>query len=123
MKRMSFHRGDAEDAEVSQREEGASLFSLLFSAKPLRPCGALLSAILIMALLIPLPVGEAQTQTANNVQQDQSWNRRVAGAGDYQIVLEVSGRVEVSRFFKMLDPLDLRSVCDAKREAERRGVL
>src|SRR6266540_1206084 len=75
------------------------------------------------ALLIALQVGEAQTQTANNTQQYQGWNRRVAGAGDYQIVLEVSGRVEVSRFFKMPDPLDLRSICDAKREAERRAIL
>src|SRR5262245_54876296 len=83
----------------------------------------ILPIILLPALLIALPIGQAQTQTANNVQQDQSWNRRVAGAGDYQIVLEVSGRVEVSRFFKMPDPLDLRSICDAKREAERRAIL
>jgi tetratricopeptide (TPR) repeat protein len=124
---MSFHHRDAEDAEVSQREgeriEKRLLHSIFLSAKPLRLCGALLSAILLLALLIALPVGEAQTQTGNNTQQSQSWNRRVAGAGDYQIVLEVSGRVEVSRFFKMPDPLDLRSVCDAKREAERRAIL
>src|SRR6266545_8330581 len=75
------------------------------------------------SLLIALAVGEAQTQTGNDTQQGWSWNRRVAGAGDYQIVLEVSGRVEVSRFFKMPDPLDLRSVCEAKREAERRAIL
>ena len=75
------------------------------------------------ALLISLPIGQAQTQTADNTQLYQGWNRRVAGTGDYQIVLEVSGRVEVSRFFKMPDPLDLRSICDAKREAERRAIL
>jgi FG-GAP-like repeat/ASPIC and UnbV len=83
----------------------------------------ILLVILLPALLIALPVGEAQTQSGYNAQQDRSWNRRVAGAGDYQIVLEVSGRVEVSRFFKMPDPLDLRSICEAKREAERRAIL
>src|SRR5262249_20054593 len=62
-------------------------------------------------------------QSGSNSEQDRSWNRRVAGAGDYQIALEVSGRVEVSRFFKMPDPLDLRSICDARREAERRAIL
>src|SRR5262245_42816092 len=83
----------------------------------------ILPIILLPALLISMPVGEAQTQNGYNAQQDRSWNRRVAGAGDYQIALEVSGRVEVSRFFKMPDPLDLRSICDAKREAERRAIL
>src|SRR5262249_39832393 len=83
----------------------------------------ILPMILLPALLIAMPVGEAQTQNGYNAQQDRSGNRRVAGAGDYQIALEVSGRVEVSRFFKMPDPLDLRSICDAKREAERRAIL
>src|SRR5215468_7727911 len=82
-----------------------------------------LPIILLLALLIALPGGEAQTQSGNNTQQERSWNRRVPGAGDYQTVLEVSGRVEVSRFFKMPDPLDLRSICEAKREAERRAIL
>jgi tetratricopeptide (TPR) repeat protein len=76
----------------------------------------------LLALMIALPAGEAQTQSGNS-EQDRSWNRRVSGAGDYQIVLEVSGRVEVARFFKMPDPLDLRSICDAKREAERRAIF
>src|SRR5215831_12298071 len=142
MKSRSFHRRDAENAEVSQREvkkwrrgskKGAPLFALL-SAKPLRSprlCGEwgllkhylILPIVLLPALLIALPAGEAQSQTGNITQQDRSWNRRVAGAGDYQIVLEVSGRVELSRFFKMPDPLDLRSICEAKREAERRAIL
>jgi hypothetical protein len=56
-------------------------------------------------------------------QQDQSWNRRVKGAGDYQIVLEVSGRAETGIFFKMPDPLDLRAICNAKRESERRALV
>src|SRR5262245_1393364 len=107
-----------------------SIFSLL-SARPLRLWGErdllkhclILPVILLPALLIALPIGEAQTQNGSNVQQDGSWNRRVAGAGDYQIVLEVSGRVEISRFFKSPDPLDLRSICEAKREAERRSIL
>jgi hypothetical protein len=83
----------------------------------------ILPIVLLPALLIAMPAGEAQTRNDYNAQQDQSWNRRVPGAGDYQIALEVSGRVEVSRFFKIPDPLDLRSICDAKREAERRAIL
>jgi hypothetical protein len=83
----------------------------------------ILPIILLPALLISMPGGLAQTQSGSNSEQGRSWNRRVAGAGDYQIALEVSGRVEVSRFFKMPDPLDLRSICDARREAERRAIL
>ena len=56
----------------------------------------------------------AQTQTPN----DQTWNVRPAGAGDYQIVLEVSGRVEITRTLKRPDPLDLKGICDAKQTAE-----
>jgi len=52
----------------------------------------------------------------------QGWDRRPPGAGDYQTVLEVSGRVEVSRFFTPPDALDLGAVCAAKREAERRAL-
>jgi hypothetical protein len=56
-------------------------------------------------------------------QQERSWNRRPNDAGDYQIVLEVSGRVEVARLLKPPDPLDLRAICSAKREAERRAFV
>jgi hypothetical protein len=74
-------------------------------------------------LLIALSASVVRTQSGYNAQQDRSWNRRVAGAGDYQIALEVSGRIEVSRFLNTPDPLDLRSICEAKREAERRAIL
>lgn len=81
------------------------------------------SLIPLAILLIALSASVVWTQSGYNAQQDRSWNRRVAGAGDYQIVLEVSGRVEVSRFFKMPDPFNLRSICEAKSEAERRAIL
>lgn len=54
-------------------------------------------------------------------QQDQSWNRRVEGAGNYQIVLEVSGRVEIARSFKMPDPMNLRAICQEKKDSEERA--
>lgn len=54
--------------------------------------------------------------------QDQSWNRRITGAGDYQIVLEVSGRIETSRALKASNPLDLQSICAAKQEAEKSAL-
>jgi len=79
--------------------------------------------ILLLVLLIGLLAGPALMQSVQNTPPDQSWNRRPPGAGDYQIVLEVSGRVEVSRFFKPPDALDLRSICEAKREAERRAFV
>lgn len=63
------------------------------------------------------------TRTQDRAPQDQSWNRRVEGAGDYQTVLEVSGRIEITRAMKTTDPLDLKSICQAKRDAERRAFL
>jgi tetratricopeptide (TPR) repeat protein len=55
--------------------------------------------------------------------RDPGWNRRPDGAGEYQIVLEVSGRVEVARALKPPNPLDLKAICAAKQEAERRAFL
>ncbi len=78
-----------------------------------------LIAFLLLLVILPVTIIPGQNRGA----EDQSWNRRVAGAGDYQIVLEVSGRIEVSRHFKMPDPLDLRSICAAKQEAERRAFV
>ncbi len=54
--------------------------------------------------------------------QDQSWNRRIAGTGDYQIVLEVSGRVEITRALKLPSPLDLKAICAAKQTAETEAL-
>ncbi len=65
----------------------------------------------------------ANAMTQDRASQDQSWNRRVAGAGDYQNVLEVSGRVEITRAMKMPDALDLKAICQAKQDAERRAFL
>jgi hypothetical protein len=55
--------------------------------------------------------------------QDQSWNRRIAGTGDYQIVLEVSGRIETTRTLKLPNPLDLKAICAAKQAAENEARL
>ncbi|MGH9799753.1 MAG: FG-GAP repeat domain-containing protein, partial [Blastocatellia bacterium] len=65
----------------------------------------------------------ASVRTQDRAPQNQSWNRRIAGAGDYQTVLEVSGRIEITRAMKMPDPLDLKSICSAKQDAERRAFL
>jgi hypothetical protein len=73
--------------------------------------------------LVGLISGLALTQSSQNAPQDQSWNRRVVGAGDYQIVLEVSGRIEISRAFKMPDALNLRDICQAKLNSERSAFL
>lgn len=77
------------------------------------------SAVLILLAFAMIQLSDAQDRAP----QDQSWNRRVEGAGDYQTVLEVSGRVEITRAFKMPDALDLKSICQAKQDAERRAFL
>jgi hypothetical protein len=49
---------------------------------------------------------------------EKTWSRRPAGAGDYQIVLEVSGRNELFRFnTPPSDTRSLRSICEARQEA------
>ena len=81
------------------------------------------SIFMFAALLAFALIQTAYVQTQDRAPQDQSWNRRVTGAGDYQTVLEVSGRVEITRAMKMPDPLDLKSICSAKQDAERRAFL
>ncbi|HWQ33520.1 MAG TPA: FG-GAP-like repeat-containing protein [Blastocatellia bacterium] len=81
------------------------------------------TVLLSLSLLLFLLFGTGLPQGSQNAPQDQSWNRRPPGAGDYQIVLEVSGRIELSRFFTPPDPLDLRAICNAKNEAERRAIV
>ncbi|HEY6553702.1 MAG TPA: hypothetical protein VI669_10110, partial [Vicinamibacteria bacterium] len=49
--------------------------------------------------------------------QDGTWNQRPPGAGDYQIVMEVSGRAQITPFRP--PPSDIRSleaICEARRE-------
>lgn len=53
--------------------------------------------ITALSLLLSFALAVAIGQSQDRAPQDQSWNRRVAGAGDYQVVLEVSGRVEITR--------------------------
>ncbi|MBS1788717.1 MAG: CRTAC1 family protein [Acidobacteria bacterium] len=84
------------------------------------------SIFILFSILASIVIGFVLTvpvQTQDRAPQDQSWNRRVSGAGEYQTVLEVSGRVEVTRAMKTPDPLDLKSICQAKQDAERRAFL
>jgi hypothetical protein len=54
---------------------------------------------------------------------DSAWNRRASGTGDYRTVMEVSGREEVARFMEPpADPEDLRSICEAKRQAPKVSI-
>ena len=75
---------------------------------------------ILLSLLLAWLAVSVFTQTGP---QDQSWNRRAAGAGEYQTVLEVSGRVETTRALKLPDALDLKAICSAKQDAERRAFL
>ena len=49
--------------------------------------------------------------------EGRAWNRRAPGAGDYQVVLEVSGRDEVARFLEPVAGNDLQRICSARQEA------
>ena len=64
------------------------------------------------------PARPAASPTGQEAPDDRTWNRRASGAGDYQTVLEVSGREEVGRFMERpSNPEDLRSICEAKQQA------
>jgi len=63
--------------------------------------------------------GSQGPPAAEGVPDVSNWNRRPPGAGDYQIVREVSGRAEVGRFLEIPPPgADLAAVCSARNEAE-----
>jgi tetratricopeptide (TPR) repeat protein len=60
--------------------------------------------------------GAQATETSPDL---SGWGRRAAGAGDYQIVVELSGRNEVSKYFGLSGSgANLRSICDMKTEAQ-----
>ncbi len=79
--------------------------------------------IIFSLLLAALLACATLSQDGRQIPDAQTWNLRAPGAGDYQVVLEVSGRVEVSRFFKQPDAADLGAICQSRREAERRAFL
>ena len=85
--------------------------------KIMRPFFFLLIAIVFVGGFVQA----VRVQTQDRALQDQSWNRRVAGTGNYQTVLEVSGRVEITRALKLPDGRDLKAICSAKQDAERRA--
>jgi ASPIC and UnbV/FG-GAP-like repeat len=85
--------------------------SLTFSFRPFRYF-RLFRFLVFSVLLLPTFAQSPSTP------QDQSWSRRISGTGDYQIVLEVSGRIETARALKAPNPLDLQSICAAKQAAE-----
>jgi hypothetical protein len=49
---------------------------------------------------------------------DRIWNLRGTGAGDFTVVVDVSGRNELAPFFVSRDPKDLRQICVASGETE-----
>jgi VCBS repeat protein/ASPIC/UnbV protein len=87
------------------------------------------AAALALAIALSLSAARQQTprppapQTGQEAPDDRTWNRRAPGAGDYKTILEVSGREEVYRFFERpSNPEDLRSICDAKRQAAKSAL-
>jgi hypothetical protein len=67
----------------------------------------------LIALTTTLAAGQRPTGPAAD-----AWSRRVAGAGEYDLVLEVSGRGELGLFLERPpDPQNLQSICDARQEA------
>lgn len=49
---------------------------------------------------------------------DPLWDRRATGAGDFQTVFEVSGRMEQAIYRVPADFRDLRSICQAQTQTE-----
>jgi hypothetical protein len=75
----------------------------------------MLAAILASAAAI----GTGQPSPPN----DRTWNRRPPGAGDYRIVMEVSGRDELAPYLDLPpNPEDLAAICKARREAIQIGI-
>ncbi len=83
---------------------------------------AAVAATVLAAAAQQRPPRAAQPDVQNEA-DDSTWNRRASGAGDYRTVMEVSGREEVARFMeKPTDPEDLRTICDAKRQAPKTSI-
>jgi len=78
------------------------------------------SGLTIASLLAAVAMaGSEGPPAAEGVPDVTNWNRRPPGAGDYQIVMEVSGRAEVARFLEVPPPgADLAGICAARKEAE-----
>jgi hypothetical protein len=92
----------------------------LFSFRLFRYFRVFRNLVFLPSIIVPFCVPRAFAQTPS---PDQSWNRRIAGTGDYQIVLEVSGRIETTRALKLPNPLDLKAICAAKQAAENEARL
>jgi hypothetical protein len=71
---------------------------------------------LSLGLLALLTVATGRGQEGRLSSDATTWNLRPAGAGDYRIVTEVSGRDQVAVFRVPSNPRDLRSVCAARTE-------
>lgn len=79
------------------------------------------SVKLIWLFILAVPVALAWGQVKRSEPDAQGWNRRVSGVGDYQVVVEVSGRVEVGQYLKRAISLELRENCDIRAEAVARA--
>src|SRR5260221_1751462 len=78
-----------------------------------RTCAAAASVLVVVATAR----GQGRP-AAEGVPDERDWNRRPPGAGDYQFVMEVSGRAEVGRVLDIPPPgADLQQICDARKEA------
>src|SRR5260221_577148 len=78
-----------------------------------RTCAAAASVLVVVATAR----GQGRP-AAEGVPDERDWNRRPPGAGDYQFVMEVSGRAEVGRVLDIPPPGGgLQQMRDARKEA------
>ena len=68
----------------------------------------------VLAVLMAASVLAGQQTTPS----DPLWDRRATGAGAFQTVFEVSGRMELSIHRVSSNPQDLKSICSAQSETE-----
>jgi len=89
--------------------------------------GALVGVLLLVSdpapgIVAPEPQAEGRGAFRSAGDED-TWNRSTEGAGDYEWVVEVSGRVQVARFLvPPSDARDLHAVCQVRREAEEAAL-
>ena len=71
-----------------------------------------------IGLPLVLVLGAASLTGQQTSPADPLWDRRTSGAGAFQTVFEVSGRMELSIHRVSPNPQDLKSICDAQLETE-----
>jgi hypothetical protein len=88
------------------------------SASAVRGARRALVGLLVLGLLVGATASQGQRDdTLRSSPDDSPWNRRAPGM-DYKTAVEISGRLEITRFLaEPSDPRSLQATCQVRREA------